>query len=106
MNRWLQWYDADHLDGLRTTIAEGPAPKLTELQRATLTVLIERGPIAAGVDIAVDANNNVYVAASYFLTAKGQSVVFAGQSLSAVKGSPEPAWITRSLLASSTATML
>ena len=48
MNRWLQWYDADHVDGLRTTIAEGPEPKLTELQRATLTVLIERGPIAAG----------------------------------------------------------
>jgi len=48
VNRWLQWYDADHVEGLRTTIAEGPAPKLTELQRATLTVLIERGPIAAG----------------------------------------------------------
>jgi hypothetical protein len=29
----------------RTTVAEGPEPKLTELQRATLTVLIERGPI-------------------------------------------------------------
>lgn len=48
VNRWLQWYDADHVDGLWTSIAEGPAPKLTELQRATLTVLIERGPIAAG----------------------------------------------------------
>jgi transposase len=48
VNRWLQWYDADHVDGLRTTIAEGPAPKLTDLQRATLIVLIERGPIAAG----------------------------------------------------------
>jgi transposase len=48
VNRWLQWYDADHVEGLRTKIAEGPEPKLTELQRATLTVLIERGPIAAG----------------------------------------------------------
>ena len=48
VNRWLQWYDTDHVDGLRTSIAEGPAPKLTELQRATLVVLIERGPIAAG----------------------------------------------------------
>lgn len=48
VNRWLQWYDADHVEGLRASIAEGPAPKLTELQRATLTVLIERGPIAAG----------------------------------------------------------
>ena len=29
VNRWLQWYDADHVEGLRTSIAEGPAPKLT-----------------------------------------------------------------------------
>lgn len=48
VNRWLQWYDADHVEGLRRTVAEGPEHKLTELQRATLVVLIERGPIAAG----------------------------------------------------------
>jgi transposase len=48
VNRWLQWYDADHVDGLRTRIAEGPAPKLTEEQREALTVIIELGPIQAG----------------------------------------------------------
>ena len=48
VNRWLQWYDADHVEGLRTRIAEGPAPKLTELQREALTVIIELGPIQAG----------------------------------------------------------
>lgn len=48
VNRWLQWYDADHVDGLRTKIAEGPAPKLDELQREALTVIIELGPLQAG----------------------------------------------------------
>jgi len=48
VNRWLQWYDADHVEGLRTRIAEGPAPKLTEEQREALTVIIELGPIQAG----------------------------------------------------------
>jgi transposase len=48
VNRWLQWYDADHVDGIRTRIAEGPAPKLTEEQREALTVIIELGPIQAG----------------------------------------------------------
>jgi transposase len=48
VNRWLQWYDADHIEGLRTRIAEGPAPKLTEEQREALTVIIELGPIQAG----------------------------------------------------------
>jgi transposase len=48
VNRWLQWYDADHVEGLRNTIAEGPAPKLDDDQRAALTVLIELGPISAG----------------------------------------------------------
>jgi len=48
VNRWLQWYDADHVEGLRTRIAEGPSPKLTEEQREALTVIIELGPIQAG----------------------------------------------------------
>lgn len=48
VNRWLQWYDADHVEGLRTSIAEGPAPKLTDEQREALTVIIELGPIQAG----------------------------------------------------------
>lgn len=48
VNRWLQWYDAEHIDGLRTRIAEGPPPKLTEEQRDALTVIIELGPMQAG----------------------------------------------------------
>ncbi len=48
MNRWLQWYDADHVDGLRTRIAEGPAPKLTDEQREALAVIISLGPMQAG----------------------------------------------------------
>ena len=48
VNRWLQWYDADHIDGLRTRIAEGPAPKLTDEQREALTIIIELGPMQAG----------------------------------------------------------
>jgi transposase len=48
VNRWLQWYDADHVEGLRTSIAEGPAPKLTEEQREALTIIIELGPMQAG----------------------------------------------------------
>jgi transposase len=48
VNRWIQWYDADHVDGLRTSIAEGPAPKLTEEQRTALAVIIELGPMQAG----------------------------------------------------------
>jgi transposase len=48
VNRWLQWYDADHVEGLRTSIAEGPAPKLTEEQREALAIIIELGPMQAG----------------------------------------------------------
>jgi transposase len=48
VNRWLQWYDDDHVEGLRTRIAEGPPPKLTEEQRDALTVIIELGPMQAG----------------------------------------------------------
>jgi transposase len=48
VNRWIQWYDADHIEGLRTSIAEGPAPKLTEEQRTALAVIIELGPMQAG----------------------------------------------------------
>lgn len=48
VNRWLQWYDADHVEGLRTKIAEGPAPKLTDAERAELADMVERGPMASG----------------------------------------------------------
>jgi transposase len=48
VNRWLQWYDVDHVEGLRTSIAEGPAPKLTDEQREALAVIIGLGPMQAG----------------------------------------------------------
>jgi transposase len=48
VNRWLQWYDVDHVDGLRTNVSDGPAPKLNDAQQAQLADVIERGPIAAG----------------------------------------------------------
>lgn len=48
VNRWLQWYEALGVDGLVTGTAPGPAPKLTEAQRAALAGLIESGPTAAG----------------------------------------------------------
>jgi transposase len=48
VNRWLQWYDADHVGGLRTSVSEGPAPKLTDEQREALGIIIELGPVQAG----------------------------------------------------------
>lgn len=48
VNRWLQWYEAMGIEGLRTAKAPGPARKLTEAQRAELTELVEAGPLAAG----------------------------------------------------------
>jgi transposase len=48
VNRWLQWYDADGVDGLRTGKAPGRAYRLDEGQRAELTKIIEDGPQAAG----------------------------------------------------------
>jgi transposase len=48
VNRWLQWYEAMGLEGLRTGIRPGAAPRLSEKQRAQLTSLVEGGPLAAG----------------------------------------------------------
>jgi transposase len=48
VNRWLQWYDADGIDGLVTGIPSGRPPRLTPAQMSDLTELIEGGPIAAG----------------------------------------------------------
>jgi transposase len=48
INRWLQWYEADGVDGLRSSKAPGPEPRLTEEQRAELARVIEAGPQAAG----------------------------------------------------------
>lgn len=48
INRWLQWYEAEGVEGLVTGKAPGPAPKLTDFQRDLLGALIEIGPQAAG----------------------------------------------------------
>jgi transposase len=48
INRWLQWYQADGAEGLRTLKQPGRAPKLTEVQLLELTVLIDGGPMEAG----------------------------------------------------------
>lgn len=48
VNRWLQWYDAEGVDGLRTGKAPGRAYRLDDAQRAELTRIIEDGPQAAG----------------------------------------------------------
>lgn len=48
MNKWNQWFEAQGAAGLRGRKAPGPAPKLTEGQRAELCVLVEAGPQAAG----------------------------------------------------------
>lgn len=48
VNRWLQWFEADGVGGLRTGVPPGPAPKLSEAARIKLCALIEAGPEAAG----------------------------------------------------------
>lgn len=48
VNRWLQWYDAAGLDGLKTLKAAGPAPRLSVAQKEELSGIVEAGPIAAG----------------------------------------------------------
>ncbi|HVP67086.1 MAG TPA: winged helix-turn-helix domain-containing protein [Anaeromyxobacteraceae bacterium] len=48
INRWLQWYQAMGAEGLRNAERPGPAPRLSEAQKADLAILIEAGPQAAG----------------------------------------------------------
>ena len=48
INRWLQWFDARGVDGLRSKPHPGGAPLLTEAQRDELTKVVEAGPLAAG----------------------------------------------------------
>lgn len=48
INRWLQWYDAAGLQGLKTLKAPGPSPKLRAEQLEQLSELVEGGPLAAG----------------------------------------------------------
>jgi transposase len=48
VNRWLQWFEAGGIGGLRTGVPPGPAPRLSEEGRLELAALIEAGPEAAG----------------------------------------------------------
>jgi transposase len=48
INRWLQWYEAEGVDGLRTLPRPGKAPKLDAAQHEALAALIEAGPQKAG----------------------------------------------------------
>jgi transposase len=48
INKWLQWYEADGAEGLRTSKPPGSSPRLTEEQQAKLAQIIEDGPVAVG----------------------------------------------------------
>ena len=48
VNRWLQWYETDGVDGLRTKKAPGAAPKLSPEQEAELVDVVQDSPMAAG----------------------------------------------------------
>ena len=48
INRWLQWYEAEGVEGLVTGKPPGAAPRLTDFQRDLLSALIELGPQAGG----------------------------------------------------------
>jgi transposase len=53
INRWLQWYEAEGVDGLRTLPLPGPAAKLDEVQQEDLIALIEAGPQSAGYNTGI-----------------------------------------------------
>lgn len=53
VNRWLQWYNAQGLNGLRSAVRPGRAPLLSEEQRAELVTLVEAGPGACGFDAGI-----------------------------------------------------
>jgi putative transposase len=48
INRWLQWYEAEGIEGLRTLPLPGRAPKLGAAHQQELITLIEAGPQQAG----------------------------------------------------------
>ena len=48
INRWLQWFEADGVEGLRTKKAPGVAPRLSLDQQDELVARIDAGPQASG----------------------------------------------------------
>jgi len=50
VNRWLQWYNAMGLDGLRTVKPPGRPARLSAAQKNRLAVIVEAGPQSSGFD--------------------------------------------------------
>lgn len=48
INRWLQWFDAEGVDGIKPRIARGAPSRLSPEELCDLTTLIEAGPPSAG----------------------------------------------------------
>lgn len=53
INRWLQWYEADGIDGLRPKKPTGAPRRLSEEQLQELTAVVVAGPQAAGYNTGV-----------------------------------------------------
>lgn len=53
INRWLQWYEADGIEGLTLKKPPGAAPRLNDDQLADLTMTIILGPQSAGYSTGV-----------------------------------------------------
>jgi len=53
INRWLQWFNAEGVDGLRPRPQTGRPPRLGEAERKALTEIILAGPQAAGFNTGI-----------------------------------------------------
>ena len=53
VNRWLQWYEADGIEGLVPKKPPGGVPRLTGAQMATISATVAAGPQAAGYNTGV-----------------------------------------------------
>lgn len=53
INKWLQWFEAEGAEGLRTGTSPGPQPRLSAEQQARLAEIIETGPVAVGYQAGV-----------------------------------------------------
>lgn len=53
VNRWLQWYEAEGIGGLETSVRPGRERRLSPEQRSELSALIEAGPQGAGYSTGV-----------------------------------------------------
>jgi transposase len=53
VNRWLQWFDADGVDGLKPRVAPGAPCRLSAEELSDLTAVVEGGPQAVGYSTGV-----------------------------------------------------